>query len=135
MTYLASIATFLVLVGAFYLLIGQQRTRGEVVAFVLAIAAAFPLLEGGYLLVLESGRLQDGRVGPGVVTERLSSTGAEGTRTIGRSRRWARRSIAVRTIKNFPANSFFIVETPLHLSGGIIAGAVPSRPCFLSNHY
>lgn len=100
-TYLVSIATFILLAGAFYVLIGKKRTGGEAVAFVLAIASAFPLLEGAYLLVKESGRLQDGRVAPGVVVSKLSSTGAEGSRTIGRGRRWSRRRYTINTINGF----------------------------------
>jgi hypothetical protein len=102
-TYPLSILAFLLLLGAVYVLIGRKRTPREYVGFALGFAAVLPLLDGSLTLVQESARLQDGVVVPGVVTGKLSSTGAEGTRTIGRRRRW-RRSPTINTITGFRAH-------------------------------
>lgn len=83
MNYLLPILVFYVLMGAFYLLIGRKTSLGEGVGLVLAVAAAFPLLSGGLLLYREYGRSEEGRVSAGVVTGKLSSTGENGSRTIG----------------------------------------------------
>jgi len=56
--YLLSILAFVLLVGAFYVLISRKRMRGECVGFVLAIIAALLLLDGGLLLAREYGRRQ-----------------------------------------------------------------------------
>jgi hypothetical protein len=88
--YLLSILGFVVMIGAFYVLAGRRRTRGEGPAVLLAVVAAFPLLDGGLVLFREYGRSQQGRVVAGVVVGKLSSTGENGSRTIGR--RWSRRA-------------------------------------------
>jgi hypothetical protein len=89
-SYLFSIATFAVIVGVYYSLIGRERTRertrGAGVGFVLAICAAFPLLDGGVLLVWEWGRREAAGVASTVIDAKYSSTGENGTRTIGGSR-------------------------------------------------
>ena len=103
MNYLLPILPFSLLIGAYYVFISRARTRGEGVAFVLAIVAAFPLLDGGFLLAMEYGRWQQGRVAAGVVIGKLSSTGADGSRTIGGSRHWraSRRLPTVVTANGF----------------------------------
>jgi hypothetical protein len=89
-SYLFSIATFVVLMGVYYTLIGGERTRGRThgagVGFVLAICAAFPLIDGGILLVWECGRREAARVASTVIDAKYSSIGENGTRTIGGSR-------------------------------------------------
>ncbi len=103
MTYPLSILAFLLLLGAVYVLIGKKRTPREYAGFALGLAAVLPLLDGTLTLVQESARLQDGVVVPGVVTGKLSSTGAEGTRTIGRGRR-RRRSPTINPVTGFRAH-------------------------------
>lgn len=83
MNYLTPTFALIVLMGAFYILIGKQRTSREGAALLLAIVAAFLIVRGGWLLFREYGRWQQRRIVPGVVTGRLSSTGEDGTRTIG----------------------------------------------------
>lgn len=90
-------------VGMYYLM-GRNRTRGQMAACALLAAAALPLLDGAFLLVREVGRFEDGRVSPGVVLGRLSTTGEDGTRTIGGPRytRVRRRSLPwLKTIDGF----------------------------------
>jgi hypothetical protein len=86
--HLLPILVFGLLIGAYYVLISRKRTPGVGWAFLLVIIAAFPLLDGGLLLFREYGRWQQGRVAPGVVVGKLSSTGADGSPTIGGRRHW-----------------------------------------------
>jgi hypothetical protein len=69
-----------------YFLTTKRRTSGEIAAFLLVAGASFPLLDGGFLLMKEFGRRDAGRVAPGVVVQKLSTTGEDGTHTIGGSR-------------------------------------------------
>ena len=73
---------------ALYIFIGRKRTKGEGAALMLLLLAAVPLASGGLALVRESDRWQQPRVVTGVIQEKLSSTGENGTRTIGGGRRW-----------------------------------------------
>lgn len=104
-SYLLSISGFILWIGASYAWIGRKSTPREGLAFALALGAVVPLLNGGVLLYREQDRLQQGRMMPGVVTGKLSSTGENGSRTIGRrwvSRRGRRRqSPTVLTSKGF----------------------------------
>jgi hypothetical protein len=127
--YLLPILVFILLIGAYYVMIGRKRNPGEGAAFLLAIVAALPLLDGGLLLVREHGRWQQGRVASGVVVGKLSSTGADGSRTIGGRRRWraSRRMPAVVTSKGFGIHD---VLARLILTGSPDAWMVEYRyPC------
>jgi hypothetical protein len=57
-----------------------------VAALVLGLLAVIPLLDGGFLLVEEYDRWHEGHRSTGVIVGKLSSTGAEGSRTIGGQR-------------------------------------------------
>lgn len=103
MGYPLSILIGLLFFGALYILLGKKRTTREYIAFGVGVAAVVPLLDGGTTLVQESARLQDGAIVAGVVTGKLSSTGADGTRTIGRQR-WGRPSPTINTIHGFRAH-------------------------------
>jgi hypothetical protein len=94
---------FFLFIAALYVLVGKKRTKREYLGFALMIVAAFPAWDGALLLYREGGRHSSGRITPGVVVGKLSSTGAQGTRTIGGNRfsRPSRRLPAVRTANNF----------------------------------
>jgi hypothetical protein len=100
--YLLSLAIFVVLAAVSYASISGKAGPGGGAAVLFALLAAIPLLDGGLILFKEYGRYEHGRVVAGVVVEKLSSTGAEGSRTIG-SRRWqtSRRTPAVLTGDGF----------------------------------
>jgi hypothetical protein len=84
--HLLPLVPFIVPVGAYYVLVGRKVTDREVAALVLGLLAVLPLLDGGFLLVQEYDRWHEGHIANGVVAGKLSSTGAEGSRTIGGQR-------------------------------------------------
>jgi hypothetical protein len=127
--YLLPFVPFAVMMGVLYAFISRKRTAAEGAAFVLAIVAAFPLLDGGLLLAREYGRAYQGRVAPGVIVEKLSTTGEAGSRTIGRSRRW-RRSRRFPTVVTSDGFLFHDVLARAILTGSTDAWVVDYRyPC------
>jgi hypothetical protein len=86
--YALPIVVYLLPIGALYFFIGRKRTQGEGAAFLLLLAAAAPVTAGGVALFREFDLQQHPRVVSGVIVEKLSSTGENGTRTIGGGRRW-----------------------------------------------
>ncbi len=74
----------------------KYSNSGSGAALLLAGAGVLIFLDGFSLGVLEESRARYGQVVSGVVEERLSSSGADGTRTIG-GRSWGRRGPTVRT--------------------------------------
>jgi hypothetical protein len=106
MDYVPALATFVLIIGVLYHFVGRKRTRGDVVAAFVAIAAVFPLVHGGALVWKELDSWQHGRVESGVLIGKLSSTGEAGTRTIG-GRRFSRRSGQRRRVPDiFTGNGF-----------------------------
>jgi hypothetical protein len=83
--YLVGLLPFLAL-GASYFFVGRKVTGREIAALMLGFFAVVPLLDGGVLLVEEYDRWHDGHISTGVVVGKLSSTGAQGSRTIGGDR-------------------------------------------------
>lgn len=63
---------------------GGRITVRAMIAFALGAAGAMASIDGFVLAVKEEARSRDGRVTSGVVIERLSSTGRDRTRRIGR---------------------------------------------------
>lgn len=82
---------------------GAPFTFRGLLTYGLAVAGALALFDGGTLLVREEMRARHGRVTPGVVVEKYSSTGADGSRSIGRGlgRSGPQRSQRIVTIKEF----------------------------------
>jgi hypothetical protein len=106
MDYVPALVVFVLAIGALYHFVGRKRKPGEGLVYVLAIAAAFPLVRGGTLAWKELERWQHGRVETGVVVGKLSSTGETGTRTIG-GRRFSRASGRRRRVPDIlTANGF-----------------------------
>jgi hypothetical protein len=66
---------------------GASFTLRGVAVWALAIAGVLALYDGGSLAVREETRMRYGRVFPGVVLSKMSSTGTDGSREIGRSAR------------------------------------------------
>jgi hypothetical protein len=98
-----TIASLVTAVVVAYRVSSKQRfTARGIASYACALAGAFALLAGFTLAVKEADRGRYGRVTSGVVVERLSSTGEEGTRFIGRRSR--RRPNAVVTANGFQAH-------------------------------
>lgn len=132
MSLLLPVLTFAVVIGGFYVFVTRRTAPKDGVAFLLAIAAGIPLMDGCLLLNRELSRRQDGRVVAGVVVEKLSSTGAASSRTIGGSRRW-RRSRAMPTIVTSNGFEFHDVLARLILTGSPDAWVIAYRyPCSTS---
>ena len=72
-TYLVSIATFALLVGAYYLLIGRRRTPRETLGLAVGTLAMLPMLDGGVLLIEEIARQRQGRLTSGVVVGKMAA--------------------------------------------------------------
>jgi hypothetical protein len=126
---LLPVLTFVVLIGGFYVLISRPASPRDGVAFLLAVVAAMPLIDGCMLLSREYDRWQDGRVAPGVVVEKLSSMGAASSRTIGGRRRW-RRPRALPSIVTSTGFQFHDVLARLMLTGSPDAWVIVYRyPC------
>ena len=81
--YFSYLIPYLLLMFALYFLLGKKRSGREYMAFALAVLAAMPAMDGLDILYKEQERQARGVVLAGVVVEKLSSTGAGGTRTIG----------------------------------------------------
>ncbi len=129
MNYLLGILPFFLLIGAYYVLISRKTTRNESFAFVLAIVALIPLWDGGLLLFREHGRSEQGRVAPGVVVGKLSSTGENGSRTIGGSRR-SRTSRGVPALVTSHGFAYHDVLARMILTGSMDAWFIEYRyPC------
>ena len=136
MNYPALLPYVLFFAGTYYL-ITRKRTGGEVVAFLLVAAGALPFLDGGVTLVREFGRWEHGSVGSGIVTAKYSSTGENGTGTIGRGRYWRGKwqSPWIKTIEGFHTHD---VATRFLLTGSADAWVIDYRaPCDLASgcHY
>jgi hypothetical protein len=97
---LASLVTMVVV--AYHISSRRRLTARAIASYVLALAGAVAFIAGFTLGVKEADRGRYGQVTSGVVVERLSSTGEEGTRFIGRRSR--RRSNAVVTANGFQAH-------------------------------
>lgn len=116
------------MIGVFYVLISRRSAPGNGLALLLALLAAASLIDGCLLLGREYSLWQDGRVSRGVVVDKLSSTGASGSRTIGLRWRWRRhRYPALAT----PTGFYFHDELArLMLTGSADAWVVVYRyPC------
>jgi hypothetical protein len=134
--YVLPILVFILLIGAGYALIGRRTTRREGAAVLLALVAALPLWDGGLVLAREYGRRDEGRVVAGVVVGKLSSTGEDGSRTIGTRRRW-RASRGMPTVVTSNGFQFHDVLARLAMTGSTDAWFVEyrypcssSRPCW-----
>lgn len=106
---------------------GRITVRGTV-AYVLALGGVIAFCAGFGLAVIEDARGRDGRVVTGVVVEKLSSTGANGSRQIGR---WGGRNQARRQ-NIVTANGFQFYDTLARtlLTGTPVAWVVDYRfPC------
>jgi hypothetical protein len=85
MPWFPGIARLVAMVVVAYQLSSRGRiTFRGVVAFGLAAAGVMAVLDGFMLGVREENRARYGRVSSGVVVEKFSSSGAQGTRRIGR---------------------------------------------------
>ena len=103
MKYVLPLAIFGLPLAVLYVFIGRKRTNRDGAACLLLLLAALPLASGGLALFAEGDRWLQPRVVTGVIGEKLSSTGENGTRTIGGGRRWraGRRLPAVLTSHGF----------------------------------
>jgi hypothetical protein len=112
-----------------YLISSRSRITGRgMVAFVLAIGGTLAFFAGMSLAVMEEARAREGRVVSGVVIEKLSSTGQNGSREIGPwgGRNQARRMNVV-TGKGF---QFYDTIVRLVLTGAASAWVIDYRyPC------
>lgn len=103
---------------------GRITARG-IVAFALAAGGVMAFLDGFTLAVTEESRARYGRVSSGVVVEKFSSSGAQGTRRIGtRGGRNQRRTLPVVTADGF---AFYDVLARLIVTGSAEAWVVDYR--------
>jgi len=112
-----------------YQLSSRGRITGRgIVAFGLAAAGVMAFLDGFMLVVTEENRARYGRVSSGVVVEKFSSSGAQGTRRIGRhGGRDQQRTQPVVTARGF---AFYDSLARLIVTGSADAWAVDYRfPC------
>jgi hypothetical protein len=126
---LLPLLVFAALIGGLYMTISRPISRREGLAVIIAILAALPFFRGATLLIAEYGRWQHGRVSPGVVIGKLSSTGEGGSQTIGGSRRWRhpRRMPSIVTSRGFQYDD---VLARVILTGSTDAWVVEYRaPC------
>ena len=86
--YALPIVVFGLLMAAFYASMGAKPSRDGGAALLLLLLAAVPLVSGGIALLAECDRRLQPRVVAGVIGEKLSSTGEDGSRTIGGRRGW-----------------------------------------------
>jgi hypothetical protein len=99
LAFLAKIGT--VVFVAYRFRTGSGFTLRGAATYLLAIAGLLALFDGGPLAVLEEARVRYGRVVPGVVIEKLSSTGTDGSGEIGRRSRRYNRARRIVTITGF----------------------------------
>jgi hypothetical protein len=127
-----TIGLFALVMGVMYRLVGRKTSTREGVALVLAFVAAWPLLDGGFALEREMARRDRGRVDAGVVLARYSTTGEDGTHTIGRTYIRRRRSRGgmlpfINTVNGFRIHDILV---RLALTGSPKAWVVDFRyPC------
>ena len=109
-----------------YLLSSGGRITGRgIVAFALAAGGVMAFIDGSMLAVREESRARYGRVSSGVVVEKFSSSGAQGTRRIGRrGGRDQRHTMPVVTARGF---AFYDVLARLIVTGSAEAWAVDYR--------
>ena len=106
----------------------ERITPRGIAAFALAAAGAMAAIDGFMLGVHEEGRMRYGRVTPGVVVEMFSSTGAGGSRSIGRRGGSSQR--VTRPVVTASGFQFYDVLARLVVSGSIDAWVVDYRfPC------
>ena len=113
---------------AYRLSSGSRITGRGIVAFGLAAGGVMAVLDGFVLGVTEESRARDGRVSSGVVVEKFSSSGAQGTRRIGRrGGRDQQRTQPVVTARGF---AFYDPLARLIVTGSAQAWVVDYRfPC------
>jgi hypothetical protein len=125
--YLWTIVLFAIVMAAAYRMVGRPFSRRDGVALAIGFLAAWPLLDGGFALEREIARRERGRIDPGIVLTKLSSTGEDGSRTIGRRYRRFRPSPFVNTANGFRV---YDVLTRMLLTGSRQAWVVDFRyPC------
>ena len=112
-----------------YQLSSRGRITGRgIVAFALAAGGIMASLDGFMLGVTEESRARYGRVSPGVVVEKFSSSGAQGTRRIGR--RGGRNQERTRPIVTANGFAFYDPLARLIVTGSAAAWVVDYRfPC------
>jgi hypothetical protein len=82
--YFWTLILFAIVMAGAYRAIGRTMSGREGFAMALGFVAAWPLMDGGFAVEREMARRERGRIDAGVVLSRYSSSGADGTRTIGR---------------------------------------------------
>jgi len=112
-----------------YQLSSRGRITGRgIVAFGLAAGGVMAFLDGFTLCVMEEGRARYGRVSSGVVVEKFSSSGAQGTRRIGR--RGGRDQQHTRPVVTAHGFAFYDPLARLIVTGSAEAWVVDYRyPC------
>ena len=106
---------------------GRITVRG-IVAFVIAAGGVMAFLDGFMLGVTEDSRTRNGRVLPGVVVEKFSSSSMQGTRRIGR--RGGRDQWRTRPIVTANGFAFYDPLARLIVTGSAEAWVVDYRfPC------
>jgi len=112
-----------------YQLSSRDRiTFRSIVAFGLAAGGVMAFLDGFMLGVMEETRARDGRVSSGVVVEKFSSSGAQGTRRIGR--RGGRDQVHTRPVVTGNGFAFYDPLARLIVTGSADAWVVDYRfPC------
>ena len=127
MNYFWTLAYFAFLAWGAYRMVGRYPSGRNVAALILWTAASWRLLDGGFELEREIARRERGRFQSGVVLTKLSSTGAAGSRTIGRSDRGSGPTPFVNTADGF---RIYDVVARLLLTGSTQAWVVDFRyPC------
>jgi hypothetical protein len=107
--------------------VGRINVRG-IVAFAIAAAGVMAFLDGFTLAATEENRVRYGRVSSGVVIEKFSSSGAQGTRQIGR--RGGRDQEHRRPVVTAKGFAFYEPLARLIVTGSADAWAVDYRfPC------
>src|SRR4029078_9855816 len=100
----------------------ERITPRGIAAFALAAAGAMAAIDGVMLGVDEEGRRRYAREQPGVAVEMFSSTGAGGSRSIGRRGGSSQR--VTRPVVTASGFQFYDVMAPLLLRGALVDVAV-----------
>ena len=109
-----------------YQLSSKGRITGRgIVAFALAAGGVMAFLDGFTLVITEENRARYGRVSSGVVVEKFSSSGAQGTRRIGR--RGGRDQRHTRPVVTANGFAFYDPLARLIVTGSADAWAVDYR--------